>query len=549
MNLENLFTLRIVSENATTGKGPAPAALLPPGAVEGGNFFDMFLAQVTPSEDSEGQNFEKPELLRSNNPLLEEKPKLDITRLLAENEEIEKEIEAYAKLLDDELPQVIALNQKAFEEIIKPLQKDGTLSFNISELESLPPVQELNLKDIYLLEDQEIELSNKIKALIQKIETLTEGNKPQLIVTNLTPEDLSTLKSLATKLEAMKAENGEDIALDDLDSAQLEKALAGLVQLVQKAEESNDNELLTDGSIDHTLGQQGALKGALETLKNSDTKASTEKINQLVAQSGFKETNAAPFKSTMSKPLGNIYGHQPSDLNSIEPKAGKPSAADADAAQPKIEAKQAARNAAGISIPLTGFNATDGLSLISTNETGSSLSELVPLQQGFTQAQAMQANTSAVVQAQGAHAPHPTTQAVAATLKNAAAKGQDTQISVQLDPPDLGKVDIEMRFNKEKGMKALLTIEKPETWAMLQRDAHALERALQDAGIELSGDALSFDLAGEGYDFNHNGQHDSHGPHGKSPNGEDEGELIALETTLDWYVDPETGHTHYSILA
>lgn len=106
-----------------------------------------------------------------------------------------------------------------------------------------------------------------------------------------------------------------------------------------------------------------------------------------------------------------------------------------------------------------------------------------------------------------------------------------------------------MRFNKENGMKALLTIEKPETLAMLQRDAHALERALQEAGLEIGGDSLSFDLAGEGYDFSHNGQHDGQGSYGKGGDQGADEELVLLETTLDWYVDPETGHTHYSILA
>lgn len=543
MNLENLFTLRIVSENGASQGQVTSKAMLGPAAAQDKSFFDLFLAQISSGKDGEGDISEKLELLKSDNPTLEDDPKLDIAKLLAANEDIEEELEAYGKLFDDTLPQVIALNQKAFDEIIKPLQEDGKLSFDLSDLKSLQDVQELNLKDIYLLENQELELSNKIRAIIEKIDALASGSKPQLIITNLTPDDLAALKDLAARIEAIKDGNEDALAANAIDSKRLEDVLAGLVNLVQKAGH-NDNvngSKTTDHSV-HALGQGDALS-------NNDAKSNAEKLARMMSGSGYKETNAAPFQSTMSKPLGNVYGDNAYDLNAIEPKAGKTGADAQNAKQLKAETAQNIRNAAGISIPATGFSTTDGLTLISTSDTGSSLSELVPLQQGFTQAQSMQANTSNIMLAQGAHAPHPTTQAIAATLKSAAAKGQDTQISIQLDPPDLGRVDIEMRFNKENSVKAILTVEKPETLAMFQRDAHALERALQDAGLELGGDALSFDLAGEGYDFNHNGKHDGQGPHGRGGVENADEKIITLETTMDWYVDPETGHTRYDIYA
>ncbi len=77
--------------------------------------------------------------------------------------------------------------------------------------------------------------------------------------------------------------------------------------------------------------------------------------------------------------------------------------------------------------------------------------------------------------------------------RNAAAKVE--QITLQLEPADLGRIEINMKFGKDGSMKAHLIVEKQDTMGLLQRDAHALENALKSSGIELDDSALSFDLA------------------------------------------------------
>ncbi len=69
-----------------------------------------------------------------------------------------------------------------------------------------------------------------------------------------------------------------------------------------------------------------------------------------------------------------------------------------------------------------------------------------------------------------------------------------TSMKIQLVPHDLGKLDIELNFAADGSMKAHLIAEKPETLAMLKRDAHFLEKTLQDAGLSTDKDSLSFDL-------------------------------------------------------
>lgn len=92
---------------------------------------------------------------------------------------------------------------------------------------------------------------------------------------------------------------------------------------------------------------------------------------------------------------------------------------------------------------------------------------------------------------------HPTTQMVSVQLqKNIHAKVD--RMTIQLDPMDLGRLDITLKFDEERGLKAHLSVEKPETLALLQRDASYLEKTLQQAGLDLDENALSFDLKHQG---------------------------------------------------
>lgn len=160
--------------------------------------------------------------------------------------------------------------------------------------------------------------------------------------------------------------------------------------------------------------------------------------------------------------------------------------------------------------------------------------------------------TSIVSHIQQAGLPHPATQMVASVIAKASTNGESKNITIQLDPPDLGKVSVRMEFNKESNtMKALLVAEKPETFLMLQRDAHILERALQNAGIDTDG-GLSFELAQDGNMLDHD-QHDTGGKSGGGHNGnggdsDGDNAIEIIETTMDWYVDPDTGLTRYDAL-
>lgn len=175
------------------------------------------------------------------------------------------------------------------------------------------------------------------------------------------------------------------------------------------------------------------------------------------------------------------------------------------------------------------------------------------IQAGSPFSNAMQAVTATTAQ-HNAGQMHPGTQAVAAQISKSAQNGSTRGITLQLDPPELGRVEVRLEFGKDKSVKAMMMIEKPETYLLLQRDAQALERALQQAGLETDANSLEYQLAADDYNFNSgkdgNGGNDQNANgrgDGDIEDGEDDMEII--ETSMTWDVNPETGHVHYNILA
>jgi flagellar hook-length control protein FliK len=73
----------------------------------------------------------------------------------------------------------------------------------------------------------------------------------------------------------------------------------------------------------------------------------------------------------------------------------------------------------------------------------------------------------------------------------------DRHFSIRLDPPELGKIEVNLNVDAHGHAQAELSADKPQTLELLQKDASTLERALKDTGLNLSG-GLAFSLKGEG---------------------------------------------------
>ena len=75
------------------------------------------------------------------------------------------------------------------------------------------------------------------------------------------------------------------------------------------------------------------------------------------------------------------------------------------------------------------------------------------------------------------------------------------RIKIELHPAELGRVDVRMEIGPSGHVQAVFAADRPQTMELLQRDARQLERALQDAGLNVGSGSLSFDLRGQGREF------------------------------------------------
>lgn len=164
--------------------------------------------------------------------------------------------------------------------------------------------------------------------------------------------------------------------------------------------------------------------------------------------------------------------------------------------------------------------------------------------------------TNPVLQNVSAVQTHPATQAVAAIIANKAqqtsgSSGAQT-LAIQLDPPELGRLQLKMKYERGEPLKVHVVLEKADTMAMFQRDAHALENALNQAGVKTDSSSLSFSMAQDQNAFqqamnDQGGENRQGGASGGQAASAPEAEPI--ETRMPVFTDPKTGLTHYNILA
>ncbi|MEN0653728.1 MULTISPECIES: flagellar hook-length control protein FliK [Hyphobacterium] len=102
--------------------------------------------------------------------------------------------------------------------------------------------------------------------------------------------------------------------------------------------------------------------------------------------------------------------------------------------------------------------------------------------------------------AQGPRLPANAAPGLAAHIVRNFHQGQ-RQFEIRMDPPELGRVEVKLHVNSnDNRVHAVLSAERPETLADLQRSARELERALAEAGLDLSDNGLQFELSQGGDD-------------------------------------------------
>lgn len=402
----------------------------------------------------------------------------------------------------------------------------------------------------------------QLQKIMQEIKTSgaqAENSEPSLIATGLTPEQL-------TKLSAMIANGNLETDPSNADDDGLKAVLVGILKLVSdedsgKAEiflpktlmVAKDDKAPKLGDKDKSKDGEDTLAASLSALITTPPPPPQTLATGPIDTSGVKDGGIDSGAIAPDKKGDGGFGDVLKLLEQIQSKTTPAAQSADDLTGPQIKTAATAQPSA--------MNSTTGMSfgnIFGGMNADGSLDSNFPdgldwskgNQYGINNMQATgPAQTTSLVTQATATASHPATQVVAATLARTYEGGETKAMTLRLDPPELGKIEIQMQFTKDKSVKTHMVFEKPETMLMMQRDSRTLELAMQNAGMDSGGNSLSFELGSQSNNaFTHGQGGDNGGGYGSGKSGSDAGEPQLIETTMSWSVDAETGMKHYNAL-
>ncbi len=83
-------------------------------------------------------------------------------------------------------------------------------------------------------------------------------------------------------------------------------------------------------------------------------------------------------------------------------------------------------------------------------------------------------------------------------LMTRASKNQVNEFVIRMDPPELGRIDVQMKMHEDGTVQAIIASDNVNTHDLLRREASTIERALADSGFRTGSDGLSFNLKQQG---------------------------------------------------
>lgn len=495
----NIFATQLASTGQTGSKAAASsgkhAALGGNGIGNAANFWEIILGNIeqnTASLNADGDGVD----LESTQAVLQ-KDEADLAllqlALLGQNKNLENQLsdlqlERIHNRLDNRTTQLSKLIDHLTSGLPVTVGKGGSVEELISRLEK-----------------QLENLETSLEAFLSG-DFGDEGAPFELLIaTGLSPNDLT---KITNRIEEVETKLGRKLTVEDL--------IAGVGNIIPVPGDDRDN---------HTLSVDlAAIQLANNAANNTSGQATTRSLGDIPQQLTNAEFNAL-FAGTKNAKNGITKANF---MNLLQ-------------AQTNLTPVQ---HSGDIHLPLNWLQQTTSLSLQS-DALGFDVQTGMPFSPA---AQATHAATSIPQAGQT----HPATQMVTAHISKAAQNGEIGKMVLQLDPPELGRVEIKLEFGQDNTVKAALIVEKSETLLMLQRDTAALERALQNAGLETDSGSLNYEMAQKDYAFNsdNNGNNHQNGAGNSSGNNAEDDETgTIIETTMTWNVDPKTGHVHYNLLA
>jgi flagellar hook-length control protein FliK len=85
---------------------------------------------------------------------------------------------------------------------------------------------------------------------------------------------------------------------------------------------------------------------------------------------------------------------------------------------------------------------------------------------------------------------------VSVKISKALQAGND-KISIQLKPAELGRVDVKMELTHDGRIMAVVTADNKDTLDLLRKDSNDLQKALENAGLQMDSGDMTFNLRGD----------------------------------------------------
>jgi len=290
-------------------------------------------------------------------------------------------------------------------------------------------------------------------------DTVSQGTQKPASVDQSAPEKNAD----ASKPQAVTQAQTSPVAVEAIDPAEM------LVSETVQASATGDVPVQARGSENKAADASLAAPKA-----NGSSNTSPRSEPQAI-------TTATP--ASAAKATGDTGSDASADNSAADGSAVK---SQTDSAAGKVESAQAAPSG----VPTApAANQPGGTALV----TGVAQTAVTP---AATSAATATASAPAAPAAPATAEPAPDIDGLAVAIAANATRGIK-HFDIRLDPPELGRVDVHMSVSRDGKAEALLTADRPETLELLQRDSKTLERALKDAGLDLSNNSLNFSLKGQ----------------------------------------------------
>ncbi len=329
-------------------------------------------------------------------------------------------------------------------------------------------------------EEQEVDFETAL-LLLNEIQDVVEDDVEFLQTT--TDETAGVLEENAqvgeTQLGALGESLGEDTSA--LQASDLPGEVKNALQNGEQQGDAGDGELVSDEDLSATP-KDFQQTGDQDKGQGKKGPAAVTPLERTGKNDGLRDVDAG--KNSNGENLidgeeGELLGKEQDGTKGAENSEGK--------GEQKVQARlfnaqaQASQNAAN-SLHGNGAQADAGLSVIQNNQNANAASQL-NMAQGLANSQQTQQVPVNNVALQ-----------IAARAQNGAKR-----FDIQLDPPELGRIDVRLDVGKDGSVNTHIAVERSETLDLMQRDARALEKALNEAGLNMKEGNLQFSLKEEGF--------------------------------------------------